>query len=600
MNSCISAANMVFADAPVQVSPRSVAGKRSLPGRTATEASDLPVPGELGTPALAGKPSEMSVSVPLTANWKRGNAKTDNISTNVRSTNKKKQPAHFVRAFGAAVKANASQEPENSGQSKGQSLTHSLAEQPKTVQLWLAQYSHNLEQSRNAVAAMAGPKAGYELARLLANLKANRPLPVAGKPVIPAGKQPQSNYRQGLIVPEPGIRNASKCLHAISAHSKDGTNEAAAEVSGKPLFATKASLGQQDGEQLMPEPIVAGSKAAAVDKRASMVHISSLPATKKTASPVGQDRNPEPSDAGDGIEKALGKRASVSPGAKTLESDANLPAAQTKFSEPFTRFTGTYPAEFAPAAERPAQKTDPTGRTPSVITGKHSKDSHPMVNSLSGGSRLQGFSVTNSQAKNQGNSTLGDGAGLNREPMLPHPNTEPPSTEVSSGASAQPTRAQNDASPPASPAGIREQLFESMRSSLDQDEQRLTIRLHPPELGKVAVKFQEQQSQITGVLEVSKPETRYEIERALPGLLKNLQEAGIQIKRLEVVLTDQPEQQPFKDQYLQNGSFQHGLFSGGSNPDNRSPEGWLKNGDDYQDIPEPQVLIADGSIDMLV
>jgi len=82
--------------------------------------------------------------------------------------------------------------------------------------------------------------------------------------------------------------------------------------------------------------------------------------------------------------------------------------------------------------------------------------------------------------------------------------------------------------------------------------------LNPPELGKVSVKFLEQGAEITGTLEVSKAQTRAEIENALPEMIRNLADSGIAIKRLEVVLSqnDQPDQQPAKDPLLQDGEFQ--------------------------------------------
>jgi len=104
---------------------------------------------------------------------------------------------------------------------------------------------------------------------------------------------------------------------------------------------------------------------------------------------------------------------------------------------------------------------------------------------------------------------------------------------------------------------ISEQIIESIHSSLRQADKQITIRLNPPELGQVFLRFQEREAEITGLLEVSKAEIRYEIEQALPQIIRTLADSGVQIKRLEVQLTDQLESAPGglgADSFEQGGS----------------------------------------------
>jgi flagellar hook-length control protein FliK len=103
---------------------------------------------------------------------------------------------------------------------------------------------------------------------------------------------------------------------------------------------------------------------------------------------------------------------------------------------------------------------------------------------------------------------------------------------------------------------VGEQILDSMRASLDRGDNELVVRLHPPELGTVLVRFRENGEQISGLLEVSRSDTRHEIEQVLPPVLRSLQEAGIQMERLEVVLSGQPERdlargQPQQDAWPQ-------------------------------------------------
>jgi len=167
--------------------------------------------------------------------------------------------------------------------------------------------------------------------------------------------------------------------------------------------------------------------------------------------------------------------------------------------------------------------------------------------------------VSTGQTKNRGSSTSNESSDSNLEQILSHNNPQTPVTEQSpnSAAGAKTAALPGQTSPSSVSAEIGKQILESIHSSLSQQgqDQQITIRLNPPELGKVFIKFDERDSQIIGLLEVSKPQTRIEIQQALPQIIQNLQDSGIHIKRLEVVLSEaeQPEQEALKDQSLQNG-----------------------------------------------
>jgi len=103
-------------------------------------------------------------------------------------------------------------------------------------------------------------------------------------------------------------------------------------------------------------------------------------------------------------------------------------------------------------------------------------------------------------------------------------------------------------------SSVSGQILESIHSSMQQGQNRLTIALNPPELGRVSVRFEEQDNQLIGVLEVSQKQTRAEIEQALPQLLQNLQDSGVQVKRLDVMLNDQQEHSHTKDQSWNDSS----------------------------------------------
>jgi len=116
------------------------------------------------------------------------------------------------------------------------------------------------------------------------------------------------------------------------------------------------------------------------------------------------------------------------------------------------------------------------------------------------------------------------------------------------GAAARPSTVAGAPKPdPGSPGtplkSAAQQVQESIAGSVRQGHRVVTVRLNPPELGKVTVKLQEQDNRVTGLLEVTKPETRAEIQQALPEMLRNLQQAGVQVRRLDVTLNDAPQRQ---------------------------------------------------------
>jgi hypothetical protein len=104
---------------------------------------------------------------------------------------------------------------------------------------------------------------------------------------------------------------------------------------------------------------------------------------------------------------------------------------------------------------------------------------------------------------------------------------------------------------------VSEQILDSIRGSITRGEQQLSIRLRPPELGSVCVRFAERNEQIHAVLEVDRPDTRREIERALPDVLQSLHDLGVPIRKLEVTTGETPQREPGREQLPQD-SWQQG------------------------------------------
>jgi flagellar hook-length control protein FliK len=86
----------------------------------------------------------------------------------------------------------------------------------------------------------------------------------------------------------------------------------------------------------------------------------------------------------------------------------------------------------------------------------------------------------------------------------------------------------------------------AQKLSLEQPirvDQQIRLTLSPQELGTVRITFREQNGEIVGLLEAQKPQTRKELDDSMPQLLSSMQGQGVQIRRIEVVQWNAPQQQ---------------------------------------------------------
>lgn len=127
-------------------------------------------------------------------------------------------------------------------------------------------------------------------------------------------------------------------------------------------------------------------------------------------------------------------------------------------------------------------------------------------------------------------------------------------TAISATDAAQNTSRPASATDPISRAAASEnaispakQLADRIAAGPPQPEHVITMTLNPAELGRIRISFQQTDGEITGILEVEKPETRYDIERQLPQIAAALQDSGLNVKRIDVVTNNQQDQQDHKN-----------------------------------------------------
>ena len=89
---------------------------------------------------------------------------------------------------------------------------------------------------------------------------------------------------------------------------------------------------------------------------------------------------------------------------------------------------------------------------------------------------------------------------------------------------------------------VADQIVQSIRAAGVRENQQIVVNLTPPELGKVRVTLRSSGHEIRGVLEADNPDTLRRLEREAAGLTQRLGDAGLDVRRMDVVMTRQDGQ----------------------------------------------------------
>jgi len=178
---------------------------------------------------------------------------------------------------------------------------------------------------------------------------------------------------------------------------------------------------------------------------------------------------------------------------------------------------------------------------------------------------------------------------------------------VSPASETQATSASGEASLPRTldpgTTSVARQIQDSIAQGIQQDGREIIIRLDPPELGRVAIRFQEGALGITGILEVQRPQTRNDIQYALPEIIQSLQDNGVQVKRVEVLLSTDADRETLEDQASAQAQDQN--LTQEQNPEQNSaqrssPFRWASSSDQGVHDPTQQEYVSDQGINMLI
>ncbi len=575
---------------------------------------------------------------------------SDNIHTITQNESVNKPMEDFRHKLRKTAVTEAPQQEQGTKLKENGSAPHK-AVQPDIVQEWLAQYRQIVQNGKEGLSTITDikPKAGYELAQLLTNLKADKSPPVTGKAAKSAEIKllittdkgqlglktilpDKSKGQLGLktVLPQtsksqPGPKTVLTNISEGTADTQPGQgNNDKILIPNNTVASTKAPGNGEKAKELIPNALVDdGSKTTLINEKTASVDTSVAADSPKSSALSGKKLGTvtlvDDESKTTNEETTLTDKSVIPVNEKTPMLNTSFPPVQTKFTESQSQPVGTTPEKSAQIVAKPSDSTAAAPEIASESSVGNDKESPRAGNKLSDNPNVQELNVTavqvsTGQTKNHGSSTSNDSSDSDLEQILSHNNPQTPVTEQlhNSAEGAKAAAMPGQTSPNSVSADIGKQILESIHSSLSREgqDQQITIRLNPPELGKVFIKFDEQDSQIIGLLEVSKPQTRIEVQQALPQIIQNLKDSGIHIKRLEVVLSEgeQPEQEALKDSSsggLQNGwTQQHDPTNshlGVNNPDTNGINEWLINNHSYENISElREALTTDGSINMLI
>lgn len=421
----------------------------------------------------------------------------------------------------------------------------------------------------------------------------------------PEDKLSQSTIDQSQIESKTVLPDIFKGSLVTDTQSGEAKQAGQIQVSDNAFVAKENFVNQQNGKESMRETLPGGAKMTITSEKPVITDELPVPSGAETTGstePVITSTPPSSQQ-----NQQSGKESIP----KTLFSDNKTIAAlqdQSSHSRQEGSIGQESPAQAGEETTGNKADTDPKDHRGKMELFELPEKDRVQVENLSVKSIAQNISpprvrLSAPQAENRSSLLSDHGPNPDMElsaQVLVGNNAQLPVTEQSS-ASTPFTKIADNAD---SGASVSEQIQESIRSSLHQGNQQITVRLSPPELGKVLIKFQEQGGQVTGSLEVSKTQTRYEIQQALPEIIQNLQDSGIQIKRLDVVLTNQQEQQTLKDQSSTAGQDSWSGPQNSPNPrsqsNNMTYNEWLTNIDIATEFNEPQVQLAHSSINMLI
>lgn len=534
---------------------------------------------------------------------------TDNTPANT-GTAKSDKPA---REFREVLREKVNEAPAKA-QSTDQSDEHSAVSDPtkpeQDVPAWVADNILPSPQDEENGVAEGDSEPASELNQLIAGLKPEQSPP-------PTGHAVKATEIKALAATETGQLGLKTVLPDKS-NGLNGLKEDSPEQALPPADAgvipgtsgNKEKIVALDGAQAFGDEPDVGEK---VSETLADTGKQTLAANQKP--PIDTSTQSDPADA---MPDAAKDSPSATPGAgESKNALTNGPQAPADAAAPSVAANLTE-KQTPPAPDNLPKDTRHAGIHQAQVRSSDANSPQPTGDGSeaanAGGAAKAAtieVQISDGQGKDRGRQPADDGSPQDVSQILSHNNSSVQVTtqSVSPAANARSANLPGQSSSGDVSADIGRQILESIRGQQNQQgaEREITVRLNPPELGKVFIKLQEHQAGLTGVLEVSRPQTRFEIEHALPEIIRSLADSGIQVRRFDVTLSDQgrSEQDVFGGHSTaNNGRYDHNPADQNAWAEETNlgvPNEWPANNYNYQNYSGTmESFVTDGSINMLI
>lgn len=124
------------------------------------------------------------------------------------------------------------------------------------------------------------------------------------------------------------------------------------------------------------------------------------------------------------------------------------------------------------------------------------------------------------------------------------------------------------------------QISEAFQSSAARNGQEIVIRLDPPELGRVSVRLRLEGNAVRGILEVENPRTLSQLQREAPNIMNRLTDAGIEMKRMELSLSENSSRDSMRDSMRDSSWFSQQYGENGAGHDGWNSPGYRRQTDE--------------------
>ncbi len=182
-------------------------------------------------------------------------------------------------------------------------------------------------------------------------------------------------------------------------------------------------------------------------------------------------------------------------------------------------------------------------------------------------------------------------------------NFAPGSTSTTTSTSAVTTAGASAATG----AKVADQITTHIQANRTTLGEEMVIRLDPPELGRIRIQIRSMNGELTGVIRADNRQTLVELQRESSSLMQRLNDAGVQIKTLDMGMSDMSQQgrneQSFSQaqntysmfQQNQGGGRGYGYQHGGANETNENYQN-----DSQAHNAQNEQLITDSAVNVML